>query len=40
MMIREDRKIELRMLAFNQDLRHETYYLLNKQFERELQQYT
>jgi hypothetical protein len=30
MMIREDRKAELRMLAFNQGLRHETYNLINK----------
>jgi hypothetical protein len=36
MMIREDRKTELRMLAFNQGLRQETYHLINKQFEREL----
>jgi hypothetical protein len=36
-MIREDRKAELRMLAFNQGLRHETYYLINKQFEEKLQ---
>jgi hypothetical protein len=37
MMIREDRKTELRMLAFNQGLRHESYYLINKQFESEQQ---
>jgi hypothetical protein len=30
-MIREDRKNELRKLAHNQGLRHETYYLINKQ---------
>jgi hypothetical protein len=34
-MIREDRKNELRKLAYNQGLQ-ETYYLINKQFEREL----
>jgi hypothetical protein len=38
-MIRKDRKAELRMLAFNQGLRHETYNLINKQFERELQRH-
>jgi hypothetical protein len=30
MMTREDRKNELRKLAHNQGLRHETYYLINK----------
>jgi hypothetical protein len=38
-MIREDRKNELRMLAFNQHLHHETYYLINKQFEREIERH-
>ena len=36
MIKREDRKNELRKLAHNQGLRHETYNLINKQFEREL----
>jgi hypothetical protein len=36
MMIREDRKNELRRLAHHAGLRHETYYLINKQFEREI----
>jgi hypothetical protein len=35
-MIREDRKNELKKLAFNQHLYQETYYLMNKQFEREI----
>jgi hypothetical protein len=35
-MIREDRKNELRKLAYNQGLQQKTYYLINKQFEREL----
>jgi hypothetical protein len=35
-MIREDRQNELRKLAHNQGLRHETYYLINKQFEKEI----
>jgi hypothetical protein len=35
-MIREDRKNELRKLAHHAGLRHETYYLINKQFEREI----
>jgi hypothetical protein len=35
-MIREDRKNELRKLAFNEHLHQKTYYLINKQFEREL----
>jgi hypothetical protein len=35
-MIREDRKNELRKLAYNQGLRQETYHLLNKQLEKEL----
>jgi hypothetical protein len=39
LMIREDRKTELRMLAFNQGLRRETYYLINKHFERKLLQH-
>jgi hypothetical protein len=34
MMIREDRKNELRKLAHSTGLRHETYYLINKQFEK------
>jgi hypothetical protein len=38
-MIREDRKNELRKLAHNQGLRHETYYFINKQFEREVQRH-
>jgi hypothetical protein len=38
-MIRKNRKNELKRLAYNQGLRHETYYLINKQFERELLQY-
>jgi predicted RND superfamily exporter protein len=36
MMIREDRKSELRKLAHNAGLRHETYNLINKQFKREI----
>jgi hypothetical protein len=36
LMIREDRKEKLKKLAYNQGLRHETYYLTNKQFEREI----
>jgi hypothetical protein len=36
LMIREDRKEELRKLSFNQHLHQETYYLINKQFEREI----
>jgi hypothetical protein len=32
MMIREDRMNELRRLAHRAGLRHETYYLINKQF--------
>jgi hypothetical protein len=36
MMIREDRKNELRKLAHSAGLRHETYYLINKQFEKEI----
>ncbi|MDR0571542.1 MAG: hypothetical protein LBG48_01685 [Rickettsiales bacterium] len=35
-MIREDRKNELRRLAHHAGLRHETYYLINKQFEKEI----
>jgi hypothetical protein len=35
----ECRKTELRMLAFNLGLRHETYYLINEQFERKLQRH-
>jgi hypothetical protein len=38
-MIREDKKNELRKLAHNQGLRHETHYLINKQLERELHQH-
>jgi hypothetical protein len=34
-MIKEDRKNELRKLADNQRLHQETYYLINKQFEKE-----
>jgi hypothetical protein len=33
-MIREDRKNELRKLAYNQCLQQQTYYLINKQLER------
>jgi hypothetical protein len=36
LMIREDKKEELKKLAC---LRHETYYIINKQFERELQRH-
>jgi hypothetical protein len=36
LMIREDRKEELKELAYNQGLKHKTYYLINKQFEREI----
>jgi hypothetical protein len=36
MMIKEDRKNELRRLAHLAGLRHETYYLINKQFEKEI----
>jgi hypothetical protein len=39
LMIREDRKEELKKLAYNQGLRHETYYLINKQFKREIAQH-
>jgi hypothetical protein len=35
-MIREDRKNELRKLAFNERLHQETYNLINTQFEREI----
>jgi hypothetical protein len=38
-MIGEDRKNELRKLAHHQGLRHETYNLINKQFEREIARY-
>jgi hypothetical protein len=38
-MIREDRKNELRKLAFNKHLHQETYYLINKQFEREIKKH-
>jgi hypothetical protein len=38
-MIREDRKNELRKLAFNKHLHQETYYLINKQFEREIERH-
>jgi hypothetical protein len=38
-MIREDRKNELRKLEHNAGLRHETYYLINKQFEREIERH-
>jgi ribosomal protein S6 len=34
--IREDRKNKLRKLAYNQGLQQETYYLINKQFKKEL----
>jgi hypothetical protein len=37
MMIREDRKNELRMLAFNQKLREEIYYLMNQQIEKSIE---
>jgi hypothetical protein len=36
MMIREERKNVLRRLAHHSGLRHETYYLINKQFEKEI----
>jgi hypothetical protein len=36
LMIREDRKEKLRKLSLNQHLDQETYYLINKQFEREI----
>jgi hypothetical protein len=38
-MIREDRKNELRKLAFSKHLHQETYYLINKQFEREIERH-
>jgi hypothetical protein len=34
MILREDRKNELRKLAFNQGLKRETFYLINKQFDK------
>jgi hypothetical protein len=37
MMIREDRKNELKILAFNQKLREETYYLMNQQTEKAIE---
>jgi hypothetical protein len=37
--IREDRKNELRKLAFSKHLHQETYYLINKQFEREIEKH-
>jgi hypothetical protein len=36
MLISEDRKTELRKLTHHAGLRHETYYLINKQFQREI----
>jgi hypothetical protein len=39
MMIRDNRKKELRKLAHSQGLRHETYNLINKQFEKEIARY-
>jgi hypothetical protein len=36
MMLCEDRKNELRKLAFNKNLKQETFYLINKQFEKEI----
>jgi hypothetical protein len=38
-MIREDRKNELRKLAFSKHLHKETYYLINKQFEKEIERH-
>jgi hypothetical protein len=38
-MIREDRKNELRKLSHSAGLRHETYYLFNKQLEREIERH-
>jgi hypothetical protein len=38
-MVREDRKNELRKLAFNKHLHQETYYLINKQFEKEIERH-
>jgi hypothetical protein len=35
-MIREDRKNELRKLAYNHGLKQEIFYLINKQFEKEI----
>jgi hypothetical protein len=35
-MQREDIKNELRKLAYNQNLKQETYYLINKQFKKEI----
>jgi hypothetical protein len=39
MTIIEDRKNELKRFAYNQGLRYETYYLINKQFEKEIAQH-
>jgi hypothetical protein len=39
MMIRKDRKNKLRKLAFNEYLQQETFYLINKQFEKETAQH-
>jgi hypothetical protein len=38
-MIREDRKNELKKFVHNTNLRHETYYLINKQFEKEIERH-
>jgi hypothetical protein len=35
-MIRENRKTEIKMFEFNQGVTQETYYLMNKQIEREV----
>jgi hypothetical protein len=35
-MIREDRKNELRKLAYNRGLKQETYYLINRQFGKQI----
>jgi hypothetical protein len=39
LMIREDRKEELKKFVYNQGLKHEIYYFLNKQFEKEIERH-
>jgi hypothetical protein len=39
LMIRKDRKEELKKLAYNQGLKHETIYLINTQFEKEIERH-
>jgi hypothetical protein len=38
MVIKKNKKNELRKLTHNKNLRHETYNFINKQFEREFNQ--